>query len=149
MAFRWTSLAYQVSPYLVCVVPMASSHHIIISGHVVLGVPFDGIPDSARVFVDPFNGGRILSYADCAEIVTGYNIAFHPRMVTPLSNEKVWERTVANLIQSHSMRTSELDNDDGLPFYYVLRFLLSDNVFLVKNFTELVKASQWYYSSDR
>ncbi len=134
----WTSLAYQVSPFLASCCTMASSHHII-SGHVVIGVPFDGIPDSSRVFVDPFNGGRILSYSDCAEIVSGYNISFHPSMVTPLSNEKVWERMVGNLIQSHSMQTSEHDNDGGLIFS--LRFLLSDCVF-VKNFAGLVVASR-------
>jgi hypothetical protein len=118
---------------------MASSHHII-SGHVVIGVPFDGIPDSSRVFVDPFTGGRILSYEDCAEIVSGYNIAFHPSMVTPLSNEKVWERMVGNLIRSHSMQTREHDSDGRL--LNSLRFLLSDYVFVAKNFAGLVEASR-------
>jgi len=49
----------------------------IMSGHIVVGAPYNGIPNSSRVFIDPFNGGRILSYADCTEIATRYNISFH------------------------------------------------------------------------
>ena len=49
----------------------------IMSGYIVVGAPYNGIPNSSRVFIDPLNGVRILSYADCTEIVTRYNISFH------------------------------------------------------------------------
>lgn len=112
-----------------------------ISGHIVVGVPFDRIHSSSRVFIDPFNGGRILSYVDCSEIVTRFNISFHPDMVTPISNEKVWQRMVGNLIHSHSMQETEDDNDDG--FFFSLRFLLSEYALVITNFQELVSAPGW------
>ena len=61
------------------------------SGHIVVGVPYNEIPNSSHVFIDPFNGGRILSFADCEEIIMRYIISFHPDMVKypPLSNVKV------------------------------------------------------------
>ena len=40
-----------------------------------------------------------------------YNISFHPDMVIPLSNVKVWQRMVGNLIHSYSMRASEDEVD--------------------------------------
>ena len=42
-------------------------------GHIVVGVPYEeGDPVDSRVFVDPFDNGKILSYADCQEIVSRY-----------------------------------------------------------------------------
>lgn len=111
------------------------------AGHIVVGVPYDGVPNSSRVFIDPFNGGRILSYADCAEMVTRYNISFHPDMVNPLSNVKVWQRMVGNLIHSYSMRASEDDNVDR--FFFSLRYLLPEYAPVITNFEELIGAPGW------
>ena len=107
------------------------------SGHIVVGVPYDGIPNSSRVFIDPFNGGRILSYADCSEIVARHNISFHPGMVIPSSNEKVWQRMVGNLIHSHS------EDETFDRFFLSLRYLLSDYAVDITNFQEPISTPGW------
>ena len=64
-------------------------------GHIVLGVPLSlGV---GRVFVDPFHGGRILTYDDCIDIVNRYNITFREDMIRPLSHKDVWQRMIRNL----------------------------------------------------
>jgi hypothetical protein len=62
--------------------------------------------NSSRVFIDVFNDARLLSYSDCAGIVLQYGVALHPSMLTPLTNEQVWQRMAANLIHCHSNHLS-------------------------------------------
>eukprot|EP00571_Detonula_confervacea_P013629 CAMPEP_0172310856 /NCGR_PEP_ID=MMETSP1058-20130122/12772_1 /TAXON_ID=83371 /ORGANISM="Detonula confervacea, Strain CCMP 353" /LENGTH=462 /DNA_ID=CAMNT_0013023823 /DNA_START=168 /DNA_END=1553 /DNA_ORIENTATION=- len=82
-------------------------------GHIVVGVPANGVDNSSRVFVDPFHEGRILSYADCQNIVARYNMTFNEDMVKGIPDKKVWERMARNLISCHSMQAIADDaNDD-------------------------------------
>ena len=101
------------------------------------------------MFVDPFDNGKILSYADCQEIVSRYNMTFSEEMVMPISNDQVWQRMVRNLIHSHSMQAlAEDNNDDEEPtsdwkIAIPLRFLLSDYESRVRSFRDLVRAAGW------
>ena len=113
-------------------------------GHIVVGVPYEeGDQVDSRVFVDPFDNGKILIYADCQEIVSRYNMTFNEEMVRPISNEQVWQRMVRNLIHSHSMQAlAEDNNDDEEPtsdwkIAIPLRFLLSDYESRVRSFRDL------------
>jgi len=124
-------------------------------GHIVVGVPPNGGDDTSRVFVDPFHEGRILNLADCQAIVERYNMTYTDDMVRPISNERVWERMVRNLIHSHSMQALADDNDNNGRYgsesstqhewkiAIPLRFLLSDYAPRITNFRELVAAPGW------
>ncbi|EJK44523.1 hypothetical protein THAOC_36926, partial [Thalassiosira oceanica] len=83
-------------------------------GHIVVGVPTNltGSDPEDRIFVDPFNGGSILSHADCQAIVGRYGIAFHEDMARPLTKREVWQRQIRNLVHCHSMQAME-DDDRG------------------------------------
>jgi len=95
----------------VCGVTM---HIIGLPGHIVVGVPYEeGDSVDSRLFVDPFDNGKILSYTDCQEIVSRYNMTFNEEMVRPISNDQVWQRMVRNLIHSHSMQALAEDNNDA------------------------------------
>ena len=81
-------------------------------GHIVVGLPVnDNDNNSPRVFIDVFNDAQNLSISDCTELVSQYGVTFHPSMLTPLTNEQVWQRMVANLIHCHSSRLSMFTND--------------------------------------
>ena len=112
-----------------------------------MGVPFTGNDNSCRVFVDPFHEGRVLSFADCQDIVARYNMTITEEMIRPISNEQVWQRMVRNLIHSHSMQALADDNDDESTHEWKiaipLRFLLSDYAPRITSFRELVAAPGW------
>ena len=119
-------------------------------GHIVVGVPYEeGDPVDSRLFVDPFDNGKILSYADCQEIVSRYNMTFNEEMIRPISNEQVWQRMLRNLIHSHSMQALAEDNNDDeestsdWKIAIPLRFLLSDYESRVRSFRDLVRAAGW------
>lgn len=119
-------------------------------GHIVVGVPFNDEDDlESRLFVDPFHEGRILSYTDCQDIVSRYNITFNTDMVRPISNEEVWQRIIRNLIHSHSMQALEDDNSNNdesnheWKIAIPLRFLLSDYNGRVMNFRDLISSPGW------
>jgi len=125
-------------------------HIIGLPGHIVVGVPYkEGDPVHSRVFVDPFDNGKILSYTDCQEIVSRYNMTFNEEMVRPISNEQVWQRMIRNLIHSHSMQALAEDNNDveeptsDWKIAIPLRFLLSDYESRVRSFRDLVRAAGW------
>jgi regulator of sirC expression with transglutaminase-like and TPR domain len=81
-------------------------------GHIVVGLPTnEDDNNSPRVFIDVFNDARLLSISDCADLVLQYGVVLHPSMLTPLTNEQVWQRMVANLIHCHSSRLSMFTND--------------------------------------
>lgn len=119
-------------------------------GHIVVGVPANGPYNTSRKFVDPFHQGRILSYADCRNIVARYNMTFNYDMIRPISNDQVWQRMVRNLIHCHSMQALNDDNDDDdseatheWKISIPLRFLLPDYANRITNFGALVAAPGW------
>lgn len=96
--------------------------------------------NSSRVFIDVFNNARLLSYSDCVGIVLQqYGILFHPSMITPLTNEQVWQRMVANLLHCHSNCLS-MFTDDSLFQEFLPLFNLPEysGKVGIKNFQELV-----------
>ena len=124
-------------------------------GHIVVGVPADltGHDPDDRIFVDPFNGGSILSYADCQAIVGRYGITFHEDMVRPLSKREVWQRQIRNLVHCHSMQAME-DDDRGYRregalgalewrIAVPLRYFLSDWMDRATSLRELCDAPGW------
>eukprot|EP00804_Cyclotella_cryptica_P003956 CCRYP_013876-RA/>CCRYP_013876-RA protein AED:0.15 eAED:0.15 QI:0/-1/0/1/-1/1/1/0/416 len=64
-------------------------------GHIVIGIPQR--IGAERIFVDPFNGGRVLNYEACCQIVSRYNITFREDMINPISQKEVWQRMIRNL----------------------------------------------------
>lgn len=117
-------------------------------GHIVVGVPFNGIDNRARVFVDVFNGASVLTYTDCQNIVARYNMTFNDNMLRPISNADVWQRILRNLVHSHSMQAMADDNDEipdanhewkiAIP----LRFMLADYAARI-TFQDLVNSPGW------
>jgi regulator of sirC expression with transglutaminase-like and TPR domain len=95
-----------------------------------LGVPLDGVgmpghflvrdrvlPD---VFVDPFDGGRELSAADCQAIfrrLAGRGVPFDPAYLEPVSGVSILGRMAANLVNAYRRR----DDRSGLRWSARLR----------------------------
>ena len=108
-------------------------------GHIVVGLPVIDNDNSPRVFIDVFNDAQHLSISDCAELVSQYGVTFHHSMLTPLTNEQVWQRMVANLIHCHSSRLSMFNSDpafeDTLCLFQMPEY--GGNV-RIENFNELV-----------
>ena len=118
-------------------------------GHIVVGVPFNGIDNRARVFVDVFNGASVLTYTDCQNIVARYNMTFSDNMLRPISNADVWQRILRNLIHSHSMQAMADDNDE-IPdanhewkIIRQLRFMLADYAARITSLQDLVNSPGW------
>ena len=124
-------------------------------GHIVVGVPTNltGSDPGDRIFVDPFNGGSILSYADCQAIVGRYGITFHEDMTRPLAEREVWQRQIRNLVHCHSMQAMEDDErgyrregDLGALEWRIavpLRYFLSDWMDRATSLRELCDAPGW------
>ncbi len=54
----------------------------------------------ARYWVDPFNGGRILSFADCAAVAkqtSGVDLRANPAVLAPVSKRQILVRMLSNL----------------------------------------------------
>ncbi|KAL7524442.1 hypothetical protein ACHAXR_000573 [Thalassiosira sp. AJA248-18] len=122
---------------------------LVLPGHIIVGVPA-GADNTSRAFVDPFHGARILSYADCQDIVARYNMAFNEAMIHPIANDDCWQRMIRNLIHSHSMQALADDNDDrsnddnhDWKIAMPLKWLLSDYAPRITSFRELVAAPGW------
>ncbi|MFZ4620115.1 MAG: SirB1 family protein [Bacteroidota bacterium] len=63
-------------------------------GHFILRFSFSG----TQVFFDPFNGGKILSRADCEAIVNNLGFNFSEEYLQPVSNKQILERMLRNII---------------------------------------------------
>lgn len=119
-------------------------------GHIVVGVPLRGprVATEERLFVDPFHGGSIISYADCQAIVERYNITFFHEMVTPLTKREVWQRIIRNLIHLHSqmaMNDDYVTEESTVDWKIVvpLRNFLTDFRPPVNHFDDLAAAPGW------
>lgn len=110
-------------------------------GHIVVGVPEKF--SSERIFVDPFNSGRILSYNDCREIVNRYNITFHERMIDPISQVDVWQRMIRNLIHAITAPVMEDYTSSQWQTVFPLTHFLLDEMQRISNFEELLDHNQW------
>jgi regulator of sirC expression with transglutaminase-like and TPR domain len=110
-------------------------------GHIVVGVPEE--LGGERIFVDPFNSGRILTTADCREIVNRYNITFQDRMLDPISQVDVWQRMIRNLI--HAMTAPIMDDHNASQWSTVLPLthFLVDEMQRITCFEELLNHDQW------
>ena len=70
-------------------------------GHFLLRFPFglEGNHDSA-VFVDPFDGGAVLSETDCRALLrqhAGVTVPFDPRLLAPATKQQILIRMLVNL----------------------------------------------------
>ena len=64
-------------------------------GHIVVGVPQS--ISNERIFADPFHNGRLLTFEDCRDLVSRYNITFRDEFVNPMDHKAVWQRMIRNL----------------------------------------------------
>lgn len=63
-------------------------------GHFIMRFSFG----KSHVFFDPFNGGKILSRADCEAIVKNLGFNFSEEYLEPVSNKQILERMLRNII---------------------------------------------------
>lgn len=72
-------------------------------GHFIVGLYEQG----QQILVDPFNAGMRLSLADCARLVrqsTGFQGAFQPKWVAPISPDELLARMLTNLCNAYVER---------------------------------------------
>jgi regulator of sirC expression with transglutaminase-like and TPR domain len=69
-------------------------HGIGLPGHFILRFSFG----STHVYFDPFNSGKVLSVADCVEIVKNLGFNFTEEYLSPVSNRQILERILRNII---------------------------------------------------
>lgn len=67
-----------------------------IPGHFTLRFLFS----NATIYFDPFNNGKILSQQECEEMVRSLGFAFSEDYFLPISNRKILERMLRNIILS-------------------------------------------------
>ncbi|KAL7510271.1 hypothetical protein ACHAXN_007216 [Cyclotella atomus] len=110
-------------------------------GHIVVGIPEE--LSSERIFVDPFNSGRIMTVADSREIVNRYNVTFHDRMLDPISQVDVWQRMIRNLI--HAISAPIIDDHESSEWSTVLplTLFLVDEMQRITCFEELLDHEHW------
>ncbi|MBK8910250.1 MAG: transglutaminase family protein [Chlorobi bacterium] len=83
-----------------------------------LGLPIAGISFPARFllqyqgrddnfFIDTFDGGAILSYQDCCDLLRVMGINYHPRYLEPASNREIVARMLRNLAEIYREREPE------------------------------------------
>ena len=63
-------------------------------GHFVLGVQDE---DGSMIYVDPFNGAKLLTATDCRNIVSQYRVEWRDAMLRPVPNWSVWARVKRNI----------------------------------------------------
>lgn len=86
-------------------------------GHFIVGVYEAG----SQVYLDPFNAGARLTTADCGKLVrehTGYQGAFHPKWLTPISPNDLLARMLTNLCNAY------VQHEDWLNAIPVIHHLL-------------------------
>jgi len=74
-----------------------------------VGLPFHFLAkheaESGDIFIDPFNEGRVLGSAACAELVTnmsGGRVELKPEHLDPVSNKHILTRMLSNLLGIYS-----------------------------------------------
>jgi hypothetical protein len=113
-------------------------------GHIVVGVP-ESMSDE-RIFVDPFDAGRIMTFDDCRQIVQRYSITFQDEMANPITHQDVWQRIVRNLIHALFMPAMEdRVTDDRL--ITPLTTLLKDKIHRIANTEQLFDSEEWLFES--
>ncbi|KAL7476641.1 hypothetical protein ACHAW6_002489 [Cyclotella cf. meneghiniana] len=112
-------------------------------GHIVIGVPQR--ISAERIFVDPFNGGRILTYDACRQLVSRYNITFREDMVNPISQKEVWQRMIRNLITVHTMQVMDDRHTSDWNVAVPLSSFLKDEMHNFSNLDELLLSRGWCY----
>lgn len=99
-------------------------------GHVVLGFDHDEDTDSGssssrsihrRAFMDVFNGGRILSVAECQDLVASFAQPWNDEYLVPLRNEIILQRILDNLNNCH-VQAMTLPAQQREPFHTDLLF---------------------------
>ena len=73
-------------------------------GHFVIG---HETPRGPR-YLDPFNGGRVLSKADCASIALRAGAEFDDRMLEPAGRAQILSRMMVNLLNIYADRGDDL-----------------------------------------
>jgi len=63
-------------------------------GHFIAAHVIEG----RAVYIDAFNGGRILTPADCAQLVRRRGVEFQERFLFPMSKDQIMSRMILNLI---------------------------------------------------
>lgn len=69
-------------------------HGIGLPGHFILRFSFG----STHVYFDPFNNAKVLSSADCVEIVKNLGFNFTEEYLSPVSNRQILERILRNIV---------------------------------------------------
>ena len=71
-----------------------------IPGHFLISIGTDD--NNSRLFVDAFDGGKVLSKQQCQDIVQNhYRILWHDSMSKPVPKKEVWARMLRNLAVCH------------------------------------------------
>ena len=71
-------------------------------------------------FFDPFNGGRILSRKDCAELLNSHDIAFQDAFLLPVRSHTILCRSIINLLQIYANLGDDRRKNQLLRFLQVL-----------------------------
>jgi len=59
---------------------------------------------ACEIYVDPFNGGRLLTRADCIQHLTRCNFSPRDEHLSPVTPRRILMRTLNNLLQIHQQR---------------------------------------------
>lgn len=59
---------------------------------------------ACEIYIDPFNGGRLLTRADCIQHLTRCNFSPRDEHLSPVSPRRILMRTLNNLLQIHQQR---------------------------------------------
>lgn len=65
-------------------------------GHFILRFSYD----MNHIYFDPFNGGKVLTKANCTEIVENLGYTYSDAFLEPVSNKQIMERILRNIIVS-------------------------------------------------
>ncbi len=64
-----------------------------------------------RLYLDPFRGGKILTVADCQELLMSQGLSYDRRYFRPVSNRSLIARVLANLIHVYTDRGDQRKTD--------------------------------------
>ncbi len=92
-------------------------HGIALQGHFILGLS----SGNSFIYVDPFNDGKILSVADCRELVQQQGHNFLVEQLEPAINLQIIERMLRNLILSHEQKSESFKAETILQYIDILR----------------------------
>lgn len=62
-------------------------------------------------FIDTFDGGSILSYQDCCDLLRVMGINYHPRYLEPATNREIVARMLRNLAEIYREREPDLASE--------------------------------------